>query len=327
VSGFLDVLEAAGERPTQKQKSPIGDLFPAKFQGGDPRVGPRTWRYMDTGEQVIGFMQQASATGTDDQISSHYWISYQMVAGCDRITPFYPSEISVGFATPNMPMAYIGPEAAVYVAAKAGCRLPTSAEMTTALQSAEPADSNRRDETWKKQFDYISEKNAAGLVPPGNHPKVLPSANIFTDANDTQGEDGKVLAGKDDKVLWFTDVRTGSATTIGPVELHHIYGNVAELVCDAPEIFEQITTPSSTSKAKEKQSSFFVMGASALSPERYKPTDKLAVNWTSLGKEGRPDLGMRLAFTAAGGAGGSGSPLNRLLTQLNELKFVPAPGK
>jgi hypothetical protein len=326
VSGFLDILEAVGERPTQKQKSPIGDLFPAKFEGGDPRVGPRTWRYMDTGEQVIGFMQQATADGKDDKIASHYWISFQKVPGIDNINPFYPPGISVGFATPNMPLAYIRPDAAVYIAAKAGCRLPTSGEMAAALQAAEPGDSNRRDATWKKQYDYISAKNAEGIVQPGNHASVLPNANIFIEANEKLPDDGAVATSKDDHLLWFAEVGIGSATTIGPVELHHIYGNVAELVCDAPEIFDQITTPSSASKLRDRESSFFVMGASALSPERYKPTDKLPVNWTSL-KEGRTDLGMRLAFTAAGGAGGSGSPMDRLMSQLNELNFVPTAGK
>ncbi|MCX5689854.1 MAG: hypothetical protein NTV94_08765, partial [Planctomycetota bacterium] len=322
IGASLDVLEMVQQRPAAAKKSPVLDLMLDDYtSSGDPRPGPRTWGYLK--DRVI------IPTRTNVKTESLGWYS-DNIPGIATIKPFYAQGITVTQSSKSLPMTYLRLEAAAYIAAMAGCRFPTSTEMTSLLSLGEPGDSNRRDATWASQYAYITQQNEALSIQAANRPKLLPDAAMFLTATDytTRQEDGNAAVSRNDGQLWFSEVNKGGALSVQGVSVYHLFGNAAEFVCDAADVVPAISSPNAAVAAvKASPTSFLVMGASALSPARYEPGAKLAANWTAASsKDGFSDVGIRLAFTAEGGTAAAGGAFAKAIRDLSELKFLPPPG-
>ena len=84
----------------------------------DPRYGPRVWKWS-------GRQRSSSKLRPSDR-----W--QQEVFRMRNAPPDSPAGMRVSLPTTESPMNYVSPAAAVYVAALAGGRLPTSAEWKAA---------------------------------------------------------------------------------------------------------------------------------------------------------------------------------------------------
>jgi hypothetical protein len=170
------------------------------------------------------------------------------------------------------PMQHVSPKAAAIFAQRIGCRLPSPDEWQAALaleQSAGGAQRwNLRDQTWKKQYDYIKglEKQFAGQ--PLNMP--FPDDGVYKRGS---GQPGSAQP-TDDGVLWFSPVDQGPG-----VVFKHLVGNVAEFVAEA--------TGSTTR--------YGMIGASALSPPAMNTVEMARISGR-LARNSYADAGFRLAF-------------------------------
>lgn len=183
--------------------------------------------------------------------------------------------------TPQTPMQFISPSAALAIARLAGCRLPTSLEWTEAAaparQSAAPV--NLRDTAWKNQFDYNPDAASESVYgPPGDKPAVAPN----------------------DGWIWFMPVSKGGEV---PTQFVHMKGNVAEMVLDttSPDgssspALQTTLAKDATAFIKANKAGLSVIGGSALGPPDR--LDKFLITEEDL--RGWPDVGVRLAFSAKG---------------------------
>ena len=154
---------------------------------------------------------------------------------------------------------------------------------------------------------------------------MLPDAGMFVTAAEASAkpQDGSAAVNRNDQILWFSEVNKGSQTSMQGTQVFHVFGNVAEFVCERPELFSQADSPTQVAaKVREAGASIGVMGGSALSPARYAPDTALVSNWKN---DGFSDVGVRLAFTAEGGSAAAGGSLAKAIKDLSEMKFVPAP--
>jgi hypothetical protein len=208
-------------------------------------------------------------------------------------------------------MQYVSPEAALFVARRLGCRLPTPSEWRAAFKA--DGGGNLRDATWLEHRKYIAEIHAA-------KPRARvqwPDAGIFLtpDAVVRARADAQPVTTDDDGLLWFAPVGSGST-------LQHMTGNVAEFVLDAAEAFDQkFADPASATPSAlrafvdDARDQLKVIGGSALSPpELWNGTDRpfhaaLPVSLSSA-RIGFSDVGFRLAFT---------SPADPLVAKLQRI--------
>ena len=246
----------------------------------DVRAGPRVWQTADGGEGVT---------------SAAFW---RWTPGLNEAT-FYPEGFTPGPITDNHPMQHVSVEAAAYLAALLGCRLPTAAEWQHARRTdanSPPAAANLRDKTWRRQKDHIAELGAkVGAV------YAYPDAGAFWPANMPAGQrktgpDAQALD-SDDGVLWFAKVESGRAGAF-----RHLVGNVAELVLDAPAAAEQLKNVKAADvrvMLQKNSSAVRVIGGSALSAPAIDPATAYAPEFREVSsREGYADVGFRLAFTA-----------------------------
>jgi formylglycine-generating enzyme required for sulfatase activity len=208
------------------------------------------------------------------------------------------SEAAGGVPSDRHPVQYVTPEAAMYFASLVGCRLPTPDEWQAAFDAGEKAvpaaQWNLRDETWRVQKEHVAMLGDAG---PGGRGPQWPDDGIYLPPRPAgeppvaTGAAARSLAQRDG-TLYFrpTDAAGGST-------FRQLVGNVAEIVCDAPEPFEQLKerTPQRVKAFTEDAGTgLFVIGGSALSPPEL-PADRPQPL-----KPGAAyaDVGFRLAFTA-----------------------------
>jgi hypothetical protein len=221
---------------------------------------------------------------------------------------------------PKLPMQYLPAPTAVYVAARLGCRLPTSDEWKAAYART-PRDAawNLRDQTWERQRQHVA--NSGGQLE-------WPDAGAFWPRNykgpRRTGANAESQRTRDNN-LWFREVDDGGGGAGGGgVVFQNLVGNVAEFVWDDPRDFEQMRDKSLTSiyKLLEQQpDKLFVIGGSALSAPELDVTKALPVDldrndtppsaWA-----GYADVGMRLAFSAPS------TPVQRLLSVLREQSYL-----
>jgi len=208
------------------------------------------------------------------------------------VTELYPQGMDPGAPSADHPLQRVTPAAADAFAALLGCRLPSPAEWLAAYAQyagERPLSRwNLRDAAWAAQKQHVQKQWEQGRQ------MDYPDAGIFW-PEEIKPEDRKtgekaVVADENDGILWFAPVDSDKDRT-----LHHLVGNVAELV-------------------REPSGGCYVVGTSALSPPEVKPDhpyplgDRQAV-------QGFSDVGFRLAFKAP--IDPLGAQLDRLLTGRN----------
>jgi hypothetical protein len=189
------------------------------------------------------------------------------------------------------PMQQLSAQAALYVAGLTGCRLPTSREWLAAYAVFEKDVArerwNLRDQTWDAQRRHV----AAMEKPDGR----WPDANAFTPEGVAVAAGKDAAAGKQsDGTLFFRREADGGGGTF-----HHLVGNVAEIVCDAPgqfDAWQDKRTPEGVALfAGQLQGKLFVIGGSALSAPEMATDTPHPLSRTD---RAYAAVGVRLAFTA-----------------------------
>jgi formylglycine-generating enzyme required for sulfatase activity len=277
---FIDAVTGAGK---WDEVRPLLANYPAG--GYDTRSGPRVWEWSTRPGQVMS----VAAPGPGD--TSRGWLRAKSTTSGQE---YYPPGLTVTPPTPQHPMQYVSPTAAVYAARLMGCRLPTSAEWKAAAALPASGTPNLRDKTWRKEFERAKE-----LV--GNDPE-YPAGGIFwpSEAQKVQPLlDGSPAVDADDGVLWFSPAEAGVQG------FQNLVGNVAEFVWEDPASIEAVEASSAAIRtALGKGEKLRVIGGSALSPKEVGPNDPQPVNFAQA-RAGYSDVGFRLAFSAPRGAAGA----------------------
>jgi hypothetical protein len=295
---FLDVVNA------RNRAADVGKLLREYASPEeDPRRGPQVW----------------VRTGPDRAIAtSDTWTAPVTGVGDELL---YAKGLKPDQPDRAHPMQHVSAQAAVYLARLLGCRLPTGAEWTQAYLAFEKDHANkavnRRDRTWARQRDHVNDMERQGkFVTTG----LYPDEGAFWPkgfSGSGEGKDAKVLD-TDDGTLWFAKVDAGQ-----PARFHHLLGNVAEFVFEAPEDLDKLTDPSAPAVQdllRKGAGTLRVIGASALSDPKIAPTQPYPVE-PSEAAAGYADVGFRLAFTAPAEA------LHvRLRRLLNSRGYLPARG-
>jgi formylglycine-generating enzyme required for sulfatase activity len=255
---------------------------------GDPRRGPRTWEWV---------MRPAPR-----MYAPQWWLFPEDANDFPKefrdpaVSKFNRTVLGAaagGRPSEQHPVQYVTPEAAMYVAALVGCRLPTPGEWRAAYNGFEKgvptAEWNLRDKTWAVQRDHVAGMRSEG----GAQPAQLPDEGIYLPPvpKAQTGAAARAYPHADGTLFFRPAGESGGAT------FRHLVGNVAELVCEASEPFEQLADKQPQrlkAFAAESGRGLFVIGGSALSPPEVPLDAPLPV------KPGAAfaDVGFRLAFTA-----------------------------
>jgi hypothetical protein len=223
------------------------------------------------------------------------------------------------------PMQQVPAQAAMFTAALLNCRLPTVREWQSAYTLFEAKTDihqwNLRDQTFKMQLDYRAQDA------PNQWPDNKVSGAYWPKDRPRPGEPN--VHDNNDGTLLFRKVDSPAGSTF-----LNLVGNVAELVCNAPEAFDgmpdrrtpdavaqfaasMVKSPreASTPKAGDR-GKLFVIGASALSDPALDPIKPYPVTSPN---EPFADVGFRLAFTAP-----ALSLSDRLKWAIDEQQYLPA---
>ena len=271
----------------------------------DTRSGPRSWAW------------GADDAGRRGPRVPPSWLRGNTGAG----GAFYPAEFEndlqnvVGVPTADHPLNRVRPGAAVLLAQMVGCRLPSHAEWTAALNTTggvnthRGAAANLRDATWAAQKDHQIKRAQSGALP--EYPDdgaYAPGVAVGAEAGHHTTNDG---------TLWFRSTAAGYSAGDSAAEaagLRDMIGNVAEWVAtygDSAQLFRGDTgaggqpVPDAADQVRaalrsgESGIAVGIVGGSALSPPSLSLTDKLAPPRRAWLAE-YADVGFRLAFTASG---------------------------
>lgn len=259
----------------------------------DTRKGPRSWAY-----------HKPTRHGHALRTNPDGWLD-RAAAYPESLTPTPPG--------PRSPINYVPAEAAVYLAGRLGCRLPTATEWQTALERHPlPAGAlpNLRDTTWSRHAEHV-----AGLIGAGVPDAHWANSDVFRPAGMPPGDPAGDYHPTNDAVLWFTPVDDTARPT-------HLVGNLAELVTTVPidprALLDDATSMAERRDAfrREHKDSFAVLGGSALSPASLRPDQPQPVNVFG-GARGYADVGLRLAFVAP-----QVSPARQAERLLEQLAFI-----
>lgn len=213
--------------------------------------------------------------------------------------------------TLDHPMHWVRPDAAVYAAWLAGCRLPTAAEWLAAHVVNERAAGvgerivpNRRDHTGRRQLEYARANRAEAVT------FVLPDQRSLWEGAASGPDHWPESAVPGDETLWFEKVGTGGGV------FKHLVGNVAEMVIS--EAYAEAMDAGLAAGATPQAARDFVLsgngaigviGASAQSPNDLDPTEfhrevrsPAGVNKLQGADWRFADVGFRLAFSSGGAA-------------------------
>lgn len=202
------------------------------------------------------------------------------------------SDAAGGEPTVDHPIQSVSPIAMGIAARALGCRFPTEAEWKAAYQKfGGGAGANLRDATFDTQKRHVAAMRP-GVVRQDAFQwpdaatfgaDVVPAPKMGESAADGSGNDG---------ILWFVKTTAGA----GPV--HHLAGNVAEIVCaDGPTMERAPATTAGVTAALGTEVG--AIGGSALSDPGL-GVDKVYPMDVEFAAEGYSDLGCRLAFNAKG---------------------------
>ncbi|MEE9129641.1 MAG: hypothetical protein V3T84_06445 [Phycisphaerales bacterium] len=268
--------------------------------GGNP-PGPVAWKW--------------------DGVSSPRGIIFTKKWMPDAEPDYYGVSVDVDTPADVHPIQQITPAAAIYVARLIDCRLPTVKEWEQAvgpvdvqkiLTGPSPEEKwrravefsaldeelpNLRDETWRRQRDYLA--GLRGTIPPGPRRRSLSLPEWF--GSPRNPEEGQGVEW-DDETLWFR--RTSQdATSQDGGRFRNIIGNVAEFVWrDHSSIlkreFRSLDEIRISLRDQRENLPLQVIGGSALS-DWVKVRVMEAQQIQRPDQEiGRSDVGFRLAFTA-----------------------------
>ncbi|CAG0997044.1 hypothetical protein PHYC_02630 [Phycisphaerales bacterium] len=330
---FVDVVETSGGWSTLPRQ-----MGPKPAEANDGRQGPVVWRWW-TADGGRMEPNPPSRESNPKSANGNGWFTNPPQRMVDA--GYYPDAMRAPSGPPDppslqSPMNYVAPQAAAFMAAWTGCRLPTPAEWARAREMEGPsaaADSNRRDELWVQQHTYIS-----GLVQ-----QVINNGRPYNGARFPNGDivraraagerppaaeqDSAPAVPGNDGWLWFRPVGDG-----GGKDFHHIEGNVSEWVFAKPEALDPLLKPTMAAASDaigRTGEGLAVIGASALSPAEYAPEVLLSCapgqgqKGFALGNAapGFADVGLRLAFTTGAG-GGAGTPKDRLAAILRDTPYL-----
>lgn len=258
---------------------------------GDPRRGPRVWEWV---MRPAPQMYPTQLWLYPDEANDFPAPLRDPRAG--KFNSAALSEAAGGTPSERHPVQYVTPEAAMYVAGLAGCRLPTPGEWRTAYDGYEKAvptaEWNLRDQTWHVQLNHAASAASEGATA-GNHGRHLPDEGIYLPPTPkvSAGAAARSHAHRDGTLFFRPADAPGGGT------FRHLVGNVAELVCEASEPFERLNDRRPArirGFATESAAALYVVGGSALSPPEVPNDVPLPI------KAGAAfaDVGFRLAFTA-----------------------------
>jgi hypothetical protein len=266
-----------------ERKGGAGDMaklgLPGFDAGMDPRVGPRAWEWAG-----------GAGAGKRGVVPARAWLSKMGVGAVQE----YPPGMAPPPPSEATPMQYVSPCEAMLAARLVGCRLPSSAEWGAAKgQYAGAMDLskfNLRDETWKKEYEWVR-----GLIRDGKRAQ-FPDAGRFIARGPGEARPEVLQHGNanlwDDGAIWFRGVGEGGGDVV-----HHLVGNVAEYVVDAP--VTDVPAPIATAVRGYFENGAVklgVIGGSALSDPAM-PVDKVQPVGLGDAGDGYSDVGFRLAFS------------------------------
>jgi hypothetical protein len=291
---LADVVALARRRATPID---LASVLPRRSLLEDPRQGPRVWTWpLRMGPQAWPAPSPAWIPRTAPLAAPTY---------AEGSEPPPPSAVE--------PMQWLSPQAAAYIAALAGCRLPTAGEWARAARAFPAAvdaqHANLRDRTWLAHARHVESLRTERFPPPAA------DAGSFAPTGDLAALE------TDDAVLWFAPVDAGPTT---PVEAVHLVGNVAEYVLrdlDEPPPPFPADPIGAGAALRRAGPEIGVVGGSALSDPARSPDQVIWIPIDTVG-EGYADVGMRLAFTAP--LAGDGSQNQPVLERLRAL-LEPTP--
>lgn len=250
------------------------------YTGFDERLGPRTWIPSEDVSEGITVSEQwlLPSPEWEDQL--------------------YPDNFNPGESwQPGLPLQYIPPQLALYIAEAFGCTLPPKDIWEAALNQVD-ADINKpywnlRDKTWQREHAYLKETNA--IIQSIEVP--WPDADSFgADTRIKRGMDAVASTSTDDRFLWYAPVYFSQVPNFV-----HLIGNVAEYLYDS------------------ENKAFYVAGGSALSAPEIKVSQVYPIS-PEEAQNGFSDVGMRLAFPAP-----RISPGRQLMKLLKTQPFIVTP--
>jgi formylglycine-generating enzyme required for sulfatase activity len=249
----------------------------------DNRRGPRVWEWV----QKPSLMMANPLLWLHPDDNNDYPPPFRI----DRFNRTALSDDVGGNPSPDHPMQQLPAEAALYFAGLCGCRLPTVSEWRNAYaifeRTVPPERWNLRDQTWDQQRRYAATTAATAIH--------WPDEGIYRPENVTIPAGPQAQARpENDGTLFFRTVNGPGGGTF-----HQLIGNVAQLICEAPDAFDDWPDKSSAAAIRkfldQAPDSLFVIGGSALSPPDVPLQTPLPLEHTDAGYA---DVGFRLAFTA-----------------------------
>ena len=263
-------VEATSDAKTRKEWA---GLLP-DADDGDTRKGPRAWTF------------GSEPGGPAWDINAGRWLVDQ--GG-------YPAGLTPSPPNPRHPVNYVGAEAAAYLAARLGCRLPTIEQWHTAF-AAYPVPAgvlpNLRDTTWARHAEH-----RRTLINSGATDVAWANSDVFRPAGGPPGDPAADSHPINDGELWF---KPATAATPHP---EHLVGNIAELVTAGPVdptplLDREVPMPVRRAAFRDRHKhGFAVLGDSALSPASGRPDEPKPFN-VFTGARGYADVGVRLVFVA-----------------------------
>lgn len=311
-------------------------LLPMPSDGKDLRRGPRVWT-SDDGRTIVGI-----ATPPDRERPTWYgWFTWKESL---RTPPasfaWLPAGAKLDPPTLDHPMQQVTPEAAVLVARRLGCRLPTAAEWKAASALAATEPPNLRDADWRAPRNvYVQAVEGWDRTHPNsplNKPQ-MPSGGVFLPPDKKAGfdetRDDAALEGSDGSALFRP-----AAPAAGENKVHDLIGNVAEYVLATPEAARRFEALPKNCKPDDAFGYFAtgagtaqsygavrVVGGSAISPPPPDGPDPAAeLEVQESGPKAYSDVGFRLAIPKGEGAVGK-TPKDKALNMIR-LKFRTPAG-
>lgn len=314
---FIDLFTAGRPDQGHLHRAAADTLLPRRSsQSRSPAqawgsiTGPHGWVW---GEADVNRPENWHMRVADAWIDPHTYYRRPFVEQATE-RPVYPPDLVQVLErdqapTAQHPMHWVRPDAAVYAAWLAGCRLPTPEEwraasaLNQAFEHGSPGAivPNLRDHVGRQQAQYML-VNAAWR---GASPAVLPDYGSLHATIRATVDDWPQSPRAGDDVMWFAPV-----DACGGI-FKHLVGNVAEIVVTSDRVSEMNEArgvnpepEAANSFAASNADSFRIIGASAQSPQDVNPSEPLS----NVMRNNRPllrgfdwrfsDVGFRLAFSA-----------------------------
>lgn len=273
-------IHAAAGGNLARPAPPLTAILPEFDREDDPRVGPRSWVW-------------ARAAAGPTLAPAPDWLFWFGRPPRDE----YPAGAVPPAPDPGSPLQHISPQAAVHIAAMAGCGLPTAAQWRAAVQAHAGGvmveGRNVRDQTWARFAEHLRERERK--FPSGRRADAG-AFGLVQNRGERLDPRDEAAYPVDDGVLWFVPADAGATKADGGRAVH-LLDNVSEYVLDSVEALPvDPRTAASRAFFDRHREAFGVAGASAISA----PSVGLdAVRPCPLGdpREGYSDVGMRLVIT------------------------------